>query len=965
VSQQRLGRITIDEVHDIGTTSKGPDAFRPAFQTLMTYLQEMRVPLTLLSGTMPRQLWPAFARHIGLNAALIEEVRTPCVRPDLSYIILPRPDDKSRIDILSRLGEHLLTLCRVEYGANSLGIVYCTSIDHVEQLCDSTPGALPYHSRLSDEQRQSHLLSWTSGAHPLMVATTSFIMGIHNPNVRFVVHASHSYGLLNIYQGWCRAGRDGCGGLAIMLADSCPAPRDSQSAPDLTGWSMVQPLYVEALCRRKSLGVNLDGLVRDAIKTCVDDSGLLPCDLCSKDEFREQIIVMRSMVLDPPQATPSAAISPSALFRSPPIVHAPMLLPEHQPELKLRQAVSGRSKEIMGVRNLSTGGDKKTRNIVPTHRRQFQLPIAQTKATTAVRTEQTWTVKMPAGQHPTLGKRPASQEGVSEDPPSAKRPRASEKSPRKLVHPPSPLPASPFFSSWGDGLDDTELARLEEVDQMAPQPRDLTVPSPSPRIPSPSPVVSHTITDRDLSPDVLEEVYSDEMEQQEEVDDLGDMDADIPHASEEEAEEHDVEEEDMYMDDPMLAPGRFHRDDDEEDEQDGMSRTDRVTRRNSHSQAHRSAVHRSQPRTPANPQNERRPHGQNHSCKNHTSLSPLAKYLIFLCDFTVSIRSTSSRRSAIEQGSPTYSRHASMAHASAPQPSQRKHLHARSTRGSPTSLPGSSLSSDSKGSAVLAWPSTSSPAYQPRGGSARYTISASSRASEVEPVQAPVPRLPPPVKPSKILPAPLSKDYLARDDHMIRTIHEKMSHWPAGYCFLCFLQIGQMVSMKAHNALMATPEALGTLIGHDDLSFCVHAQVAQFSLTYHRTPSNFFNWRKTHFDAKTADVKLCYKCHIPLSTSFYPPFHVMRTMDVMGCPNVHLVSLVSWFVYHNIHRTPNHPTPEPHARLPRPVGVQDMSEETYGVWCLTVKPNSAHTNSLWLLYEVLRHLTIPDPVVEQ
>ncbi len=74
-----------------------------------------------------------------------------------------------------------------------------------------------YHAGLSDQERAKAQHEFIHGECLLMVATVAFGMGIHKPDIRFVVHMDMPRSIEQYYQEVGRAGRDDLPSECLML----------------------------------------------------------------------------------------------------------------------------------------------------------------------------------------------------------------------------------------------------------------------------------------------------------------------------------------------------------------------------------------------------------------------------------------------------------------------------------------------------------------------------------------------------------------------------------------------------------------------------------------------------------------------------------------------------------------------------------------------------------------------------
>eukprot|EP00242_Pyramimonas_sp_CCMP2087_P002164 CAMPEP_0198228926 /NCGR_PEP_ID=MMETSP1445-20131203/113855_1 /TAXON_ID=36898 /ORGANISM="Pyramimonas sp., Strain CCMP2087" /LENGTH=303 /DNA_ID=CAMNT_0043909363 /DNA_START=561 /DNA_END=1472 /DNA_ORIENTATION=- len=92
------------------------------------------------------------------------------------------------------------------------GIIYCTTIEDVMNvtalLKSEGISAMPYHGRLSKDEKDGALKSWLDETVRVVVATMAFGMGIDKASVRWVLHFSLPRSMENLAQEMGRAGRD-------------------------------------------------------------------------------------------------------------------------------------------------------------------------------------------------------------------------------------------------------------------------------------------------------------------------------------------------------------------------------------------------------------------------------------------------------------------------------------------------------------------------------------------------------------------------------------------------------------------------------------------------------------------------------------------------------------------------------------------------------------------------------------
>jgi ATP-dependent DNA helicase RecQ len=117
----------------------------------------------------------------------VELIRCPqMVRTELIYEVWRKKDNRS---------ENLNSLQKIIQESNTgRCIIYCGSPAKTTKLFEELAANVNqellgiYHGKLTEKEKDSALQKWHSGSYRVMIATSSFGMGIHMPDVRSVVH---------------------------------------------------------------------------------------------------------------------------------------------------------------------------------------------------------------------------------------------------------------------------------------------------------------------------------------------------------------------------------------------------------------------------------------------------------------------------------------------------------------------------------------------------------------------------------------------------------------------------------------------------------------------------------------------------------------------------------------------------------------------------------------------------------
>jgi len=278
----------LDEAHQILSDAE----FRPQFSKLRE-LADFKVQLIYLTASLPKRLEAKFLTQACLppNTVII---RAPSDQPQISYVKLSyNTMNTNKI----RLAVDIANIMTGVIGPKRKGIIFCSTIDEADEIGSKITQNCVSHSKLPFQTKADNEARWKEGVFQWIAATTGMVCGIDDAHVGAIIFVGIGYGLVNLYQGSGRSGRDGTPSWAIVLQSSniykaIPSngliDGDPQCIQESEDW-----LHSEE-CRR----IGFSSLFDSARISCFELQNAHFCDFCKPD--LELFAILRSKIVDPP-----------------------------------------------------------------------------------------------------------------------------------------------------------------------------------------------------------------------------------------------------------------------------------------------------------------------------------------------------------------------------------------------------------------------------------------------------------------------------------------------------------------------------------------------------------------------------------------------------------------------------------------------------------------------------------------
>lgn len=244
LSRIEVSLIAVDEAHCV---SQWGHDFRPDYLAIRQVVQSLKPPrIAAFTATATPEVREEIGSALGMDGELALFVRG-FRRPDLRLEVQRVRSEDDRLAALRSLVQ--------ERRQDRPALVYAATRRQTEDTASHMQAlglrAAHYHAGCEPQERARVQEQFLSDQLDVLVATNAFGMGIDKPDIRLLVHAAMPSSVESYYQEVGRAGRDGAGAQAVLLARA----KDARTAEFLITEGNPdgeQPPHVQHALRRLS-----------------------------------------------------------------------------------------------------------------------------------------------------------------------------------------------------------------------------------------------------------------------------------------------------------------------------------------------------------------------------------------------------------------------------------------------------------------------------------------------------------------------------------------------------------------------------------------------------------------------------------------------------------------------------------------------------------------------------------------
>lgn len=273
----QLFMIAIDEAHCV---SQWGQDFRPSYLDIAKFIDKLpkRPVVCAYTATATEFVKQDIKRLLQLKNPF--EKTTGFDRKNL-YFEVQKPKDK-----------FVALLNYLKNNKDKSGIVYCSTRDNVEYVCDNLNSngynATRYHAGLSEKEKTHNQNDFLYDKKSVMVATNAFGMGIDKSNVSFVVHYNMPKNMESYYQEAGRAGRDGSDAKCLLLFGGKDIVTNGYFIENTSQDNNLSPQVLEVIkqkdrerLRQMTYYCQTNECLRQFILDYFEDKSVCKCDNCS------------------------------------------------------------------------------------------------------------------------------------------------------------------------------------------------------------------------------------------------------------------------------------------------------------------------------------------------------------------------------------------------------------------------------------------------------------------------------------------------------------------------------------------------------------------------------------------------------------------------------------------------------------------------------------------------------------